>query len=71
MMIVGISALSMSAENVLMASPDGKLQVTVSEENGKIGYTVDYDGKSMLQKSALGLKTNIGNYEDSQNGGLP
>ena len=37
MMIVGISALSMSAENVLMASPDGKLQVTVSEENGKRG----------------------------------
>ena len=65
MMIVGISALSMSAENVLMASPDGKLQVTVSEENGKIGYTVDYDGTSMLQKSALGLKTNIGNYEDN------
>ena len=43
-----------------VASPNGKLVVTISDEGGKPAYTVSYDGYVVLTPSALGLKTNIG-----------
>ena len=43
-----------------VASPNGKLVVTISDEGGKPAYTVSYDGHVVLTPSALGLKTNIG-----------
>ena len=43
-----------------VASPNGKLVVTISDEGGKPAYTVCYDGHVVLTPSALGLKTNIG-----------
>ena len=43
-----------------VASPNGKLVVTISDEGGKPAYTVSYDGHIVLTPSALGLKTNIG-----------
>ena len=65
MMMASICLLPLSADDLLMTSPDGKLLVTLSEQNGRLGYAVEYDGKAMLQRSALGLKTSIGNYEDA------
>ena len=65
MTIVVIGLLPISAEDVQLTSPDGKLQVTLSEQNGRLTYAVDYEGKKMLQESALGLKTNIGNFADN------
>ena len=47
------------AIDVKVASPDGKLQVTISDEGGKPTYVVNYDGKQMMTPSALGLNTNI------------
>ena len=43
-----------------VASPNGKLIVTISDEGGKPTYTVSYDGQTVLTPSALGLQTNIG-----------
>ena len=43
-----------------VASPNGKLVVTISDEGGKPVYTVSYDEHVVLTPSALGLKTNIG-----------
>ncbi|MDE7386633.1 MAG: glycoside hydrolase family 97 protein [Muribaculaceae bacterium] len=43
-----------------LQSPDGKTVVTVSDADGAPVYTVDYDGKSFLLPSPLGLVTNIG-----------
>jgi len=43
-----------------VASPNGKLVVTISDEGGKPAYTVCYDRHVVLTPSALGLKTNIG-----------
>ena len=50
------------AKDVKVASPDGKLVVTVTDEGGKAAYSVELDGRQMLTKSALGLKTNIGDF---------
>ena len=49
-----------AGENKLY-SPDGKLCVTVSE-GGMPSYSVVYDGTVFLQKSPLGLNTNLGDY---------
>ena len=45
-----------------VASPDGKLVVSVSAENGVPTYSVTLNGKQFLQQSPLGLKTNIGDF---------
>ncbi|MBQ7471143.1 MAG: glycoside hydrolase family 97 catalytic domain-containing protein [Prevotella sp.] len=50
------------AEDKTVTSPDGKLVVTVSVENGLASYTVAYDGQQVLGRSALGLRTNLGDF---------
>jgi hypothetical protein len=52
------------AQENRVTSPDGKLIVTVSAENGKPVYTVAYNGKIFLEKSPLGMKTNIGDFSN-------
>ncbi len=41
-------------------SPDGRLTVTVSCEQGKPAYSVAFDGRTVVEQSALGLVTNVG-----------
>lgn len=60
-----LAALCAQANNYTVKSPDGKLQVNVECEGGKVSYTVDYEGKQMLTRSALGLVANYGDF--SQN----
>ena len=45
-----------------MSSPDGQLVVNVSCEGGRLYYDATLDGQRMLEKSALGLKTSIGDF---------
>jgi hypothetical protein len=45
-----------------VASPDGNLQLNVLVESGKPLYTVEYNGKTILEKSPLGLSTNEGDF---------
>ena len=45
-----------------IASPDGKVIVTLCLDNGQPAYQVAYDGQTIIAPSALGLVTNIGNY---------
>lgn len=49
--------VAIAAENVV-ASPDGKLQVTITAENGNPTYSVTYNGTLFVKQSPLGLKTN-------------
>lgn len=51
-----------NANDVVIKSPDSRLVVTVSNNQGKAEYTVAYNGKQMLTRSALGLKSNVGNF---------
>lgn len=55
-------AIGINAETKTVTSPDGKLKVNVSDNGGVLRYDVNYDGKMMLQPSALGLMTDIGDY---------
>ncbi|MBR2205250.1 MAG: glycoside hydrolase family 97 catalytic domain-containing protein [Prevotella sp.] len=50
------------AKDVKMTSPDGRLVVNVSCEGGRLYYDATLDGQRMLEKSALGLKTSIGDF---------
>lgn len=59
--ILGMSTLA--AQDVIVKGPDGKLQLAVFAQNeAKSCYTVSYDGKTMLEKSPLGMNTNIGDF---------
>ena len=55
-------ALTVSGEEVTVKSPDGKMVVTVEDEHGMLSYHVSYMGQTMLKPSALGLKTDIGDF---------
>jgi len=50
------------AGDVIISSPDGSLQVTVSDAGGRLRYSASLDGLEMLLPSALGLKTSIGDF---------
>lgn len=46
----------------VLESPDGKLKVSVSSNNGTAFYSIAYNGKQFLENSPLGLKTNVGDF---------
>lgn len=48
------------AQQVRMTSPDKQLLAVFSVDEGKLYYTVHYDGQEMLEKSPLGLQTHLG-----------
>ena len=45
-----------------VSSPDGKIKVTVSSAEGFPTYSVSCNGQTVIESSALGLQTNIGNF---------
>lgn len=47
-----------------VSSPDGKLVVLVTTENGKPSYEVSLNGKQFLAKSPLGLQTNVADLSE-------
>ena len=51
-----------SAREVTIASPNGKLVVTVSDEGGKATYAIALNGQQMLLPSALGFKADMGDF---------
>ena len=58
-----LSAVTMmAAETKSVSSPDGRLVVTVSNEEGKAWYDVKYDGQVVLQPSRLGLEANYADF---------
>ena len=48
------------AGDVTVSSPNGQLQVTVSEAGGRVKYAATLEGQQVLLPSALGLKTSLG-----------
>ena len=50
------------AEDVKIYSPDSLLLVTVSENGGSPVYSIEYNGKQMLEESPLGLTTNVADF---------
>ena len=60
-MIMASSVLAWAGD-VIVSSPNEKLQVTISDAGGRLYYSVTLDGQQVLQPSALGLKTSIGDF---------
>ncbi len=56
-----VSFFKLNAQSVVK-SPDGKLAVSVSADNGMPQYSVTYNEKTFIEKSPLGLKTNAGDF---------
>lgn len=59
------AAFPTAAQNAVVNSPDGNLQVTISAGGGRPSYSVSYRGKTMLESSPLGLRTNVGDFTSS------
>jgi len=53
---------TLSAQVAKVSSPDGKLKLSVFSENGNALYSVIFQGKTMLEKSPLGLITNESDF---------
>lgn len=62
MLTAAMAFVAASAKDVKITSPDGKLVVLVTDNGGKASYSVTLDGRQMVTASALGLKTNIGDF---------
>lgn len=60
-LLFGISVAT-SAEEKQIASPDGKLLLTVADNGGRPSYSVSYNGTVFLKSSPLGLITNVGDF---------
>ena len=58
-------SMHVAAVTHTISSPDGKLIVTIHDDNGQPTYTVSYAGKQMLTPSALGLRADIGDFTHS------
>lgn len=58
---VWVSTFAFGKESKLYG-PDGKLCVIVSDERGMPSYSVLYEGVTFLQKSPLGIETNLGDF---------
>ncbi len=50
------------ADDVRVSSPDGNLVVTVNIKNGVPSYSATLFNKTVIEHSALGLKTSVGNF---------
>ena len=61
---LSLIALPLAAYAASVQSPDGKLVLTTAVEGGRPVYSVAYDGKTILENSPLGFRTNIGNFTD-------
>ena len=55
---------SIYANEVSVSSPNGQLVVTISETDGHVTYAATLNGQQVLNPSALGLKTNVGEFTE-------
>ena len=54
------SSVLVWAGDVNVSSPNNQLQVTISEAGGRVTYSAVLDGQQVIEPSALGLKTSLG-----------
>ena len=54
------TVLTCRANDITVKSPNGALSVTINNNGGKASYSVALNGKTILNQSALGLMTSLG-----------
>ena len=63
LLVAGCCLTSLMAQDVVVKGPDEKLQLVVfTSPTEKPSYSITYNGKTMLEKSPLGMNTNIGDF---------
>ena len=62
--LLALTASTVSARETIVASPDGKLQVTVNDAGGKPTYSVSLDGQTVLLPSQLGFCADFGDFTE-------
>ncbi|EXG77786.1 Glycoside hydrolase 97 [Xylanibacter oryzae DSM 17970] len=60
--LFSLGTVSAYGNDNVIKSPDGKISVTVTDDNGKPQYSVMYGDKEFIQPSQLGIVTNYGDY---------
>ncbi len=58
LVILLLAVSAVQARPVGVLSPDGKVTAVISDEGGVLAYRVSMDGKSVLNPSPLGMRTN-------------
>ena len=53
---------AIQAQVAQIKSPDGKIQLKLHENNGKVSYDIRYAEEQFLENSPLGLKTSLGDF---------
>lgn len=57
-----VAGFPAAAQRLTVESPDGRLAVAVDNDGGRATYSITYDGKTMMEPSALGLLADIGDF---------
>lgn len=57
-----LTAAEQEDKQINVSSPDRRMEVEFSLESGRPMYGVKYDGKAMVERSALGVRTNAGDF---------
>lgn len=60
LVLLAASLSPAAAEELTVASPDGKTVVTLSDAGGQLTWALSYDGQEVLLQAPLGLTTNEG-----------
>ena len=62
LLLLAAMPVSMQARQAVVSSPNQQLTITVSDEGDCATYRIDFQGQQVLLPSALGLKTNFGDF---------
>ena len=60
-----LPAIVMAQTSTTAKSPNGRIALELTLDNGTPSYSVNYDGKQAIGKSALGIVTNMGDYSNN------
>ena len=63
--LLAITTNLIFAQVASLSGPDGRLMLSVFNDNGQAQYSVKYDDKTILEKSPLGFITNEGDFTKS------
>ncbi len=63
--LLAITSNLIFAQVASLSGPDGRLMLSVFNDNGQAQYSVKYDDKTILEKSPLGFITNEGDFTKS------
>ena len=55
---VVLAQLSTNNKPIIIKSPDRAIQLFVNKQNGKLGYSIYYDNKTIIEPSSLGILVN-------------